>query len=178
MKKIFTLAIALTICCAINAQTNIFPATGSAGIGTTSPDPSSVLEVVSTSKGILIPRMTKNQRDAIPIPSTGLLIFQTNSTPGFYYYSGNAWVAVSTKGANAALSNLKAPTAVNQSLIPGVSDSIDLGSASLMWRNVYLTGTAVIGGNVGIGTTTPAAKLDVNGDALINGITVGKGSSI
>jgi len=59
MKKIFTLAIALTGVCGINAQTNIFPATGAAGIGTTSPDPSSVLEVVSTSKGILIPRMTK-----------------------------------------------------------------------------------------------------------------------
>jgi hypothetical protein len=31
------------------------------------------------------------------------------------------------------------------------------------------------GGNVGIGATTPGAKLDVDGDALINGLTVGKG---
>ena len=31
-------------------------------------------------------------------------------------------------------------------------------------------------GNVGIGTTTPSAKLDVNGDALINGLTVGQGA--
>ena len=177
MKKIFTLVIALTCVCAINAQTNTFPATGPAGIGTTSPDPSSVLEVVSTSKGILIPRMTKNQRDAIAIPSTGLLIFQTNSTPGFYYYSGSAWVALSQKGVSKTLNNLT-PTAVNQSLIPGMNDSIDLGSASLMWRNAYLTDTALIGGSVGIGTTTPAARLDVNGDALINGITIGKGSSI
>ncbi|HYK45340.1 MAG TPA: tail fiber domain-containing protein [Parafilimonas sp.] len=79
------------------AQTNIFPSTGAAGIGTTTPDASSLLEVKSTTKGILVPRVTKNQRDAIATPATGLLIYQTNSTPGFYYYSGTAWTAISAK---------------------------------------------------------------------------------
>jgi hypothetical protein len=80
----------------MNAQ-NTFPSSGAAGIGTTSPNASSLLEVKSTSKGILIPRMTLTQRNAIASPATGLLIFQTNSTPGFYYYSGTAWTAVTQK---------------------------------------------------------------------------------
>jgi hypothetical protein len=82
----------------VKAQ-NIFPSTGAAGIGTTTPNASSLLEIKSTSKGILIPRMTLTQRNAIPVASstTGLLIYQTNSTPGFYYYSGTAWTAVTPK---------------------------------------------------------------------------------
>src|SRR6187455_2845658 len=73
---------------------NTFPSTGAAGIGTTIPDASSLLEIKSTKKGLLIPRMTKTQRDAIASPATGLLIYQTNSTPGFYYYNGAAWAAI------------------------------------------------------------------------------------
>src|SRR5439155_16631123 len=62
------------------AQTNTFPSTGAAGIGTTTPDASSLLDVTSTTKGVLVPRMTKTERDAIASPATGLLIYQTNST--------------------------------------------------------------------------------------------------
>jgi hypothetical protein len=77
------------------AQTNIFPNNGAAGIGTTAPDASSMLEIKSTKKGLLIPRMTINKRDAIAAPATGLLIYQTNATPGFYYYNGSAWKPIS-----------------------------------------------------------------------------------
>jgi hypothetical protein len=76
---------------------NIFPSSGSAGIGTTTPNASSIFEMVSTSKGLLVPRMTKNQRDAIKSPATGLLIYATNGAPGFYYYTGTAWTAVTPK---------------------------------------------------------------------------------
>jgi len=79
--------------------------------------------------------MTKTQRDAIVSPATGLLIFQTNSTPGFYYYSGTVWVAVSGKGANTSLSNLVA-TSVNMDLIPGTDNTISLGSATKRWKDV------------------------------------------
>src|SRR5258705_13814835 len=81
----------------VHAQTNIFPSTGSAGIGTTTPDASSALEIKSTTQGLLISRLTKTQRDAIVSPATGLMIYQTNNTPGFYYYSGTAWTAVTVK---------------------------------------------------------------------------------
>ena len=93
----------------LHAQTNTFPSTGSAGIGTTTPNASSALEIKSTTQGLLISRMTKVQRDAILAPATGLLIYQTNSTPDFYYYNGSTWTAVSTNGANKSLSNLTTP---------------------------------------------------------------------
>jgi hypothetical protein len=76
------------------AQTNTFPATGSAGIGTTTPNPSSILEMSSTTKGMLLPRMTVAQRNAIVSPAIGLMIYQTNNTAGFYYYNGSGWTAV------------------------------------------------------------------------------------
>ena len=61
------------------------------GINTTTPDPSSMLDITSTDKGILIPRMTQTQRDAIASPATGLMIYQTDGRKGFYYYSGTSW---------------------------------------------------------------------------------------
>jgi hypothetical protein len=79
------------------AQTNSFPSTGAAGIGTTTPAASSLLEIRSTSKGLLISRMTQTQRNAIASPATGLLIYQSDHTAGFYYYNGTAWTAVTQK---------------------------------------------------------------------------------
>src|SRR5256885_17138126 len=106
-----SIIILMVICnSSLRAQTNTFPSTGSTGIGTTTPDASSLLEINSTTQGLLISRMTKSQRDAIVSPATGLMIYQTNNTPGFYYYSGSAWVAVSAKGVNKSLSNLTSPT--------------------------------------------------------------------
>ena len=61
------------------------------GIGTTTPDASSILELESTTQGMLTPRMLQAERDAITSPATGLLIYQTNNTPGFYYYNGSIW---------------------------------------------------------------------------------------
>ena len=70
----------------------------SVGIGTTAPDASAQLDVTSNDKGVLIPRMTQALRDAIGTPATGLLIYQTDNTPGFYYYNGSAWTAIAGSG--------------------------------------------------------------------------------
>jgi hypothetical protein len=84
----------------------VFPAfsqTVGVGVNTdgSSPDASSLLDVKSTDKGILIPRMTATQRGAIASPATGLLVFQTDATEGFYFYDGATWVRLATT-ANAA----------------------------------------------------------------------------
>ena len=52
------------------------------------PDASAMLDVQSDSKGMLIPRMTQVQRDAIAMPANGLLVFQTDEMDGFYYNEG------------------------------------------------------------------------------------------
>lgn len=51
-------------------------------------DASAMLDVQSTNKGLLTPRMTKTQRQAIHAPATGLLIYQTDSSGGYYYNGG------------------------------------------------------------------------------------------
>jgi hypothetical protein len=97
--------------------------------------------MVSTTKGMLTPRMTKTQRDAIASPATGLLIYQTNSTPGFYYFTGTAWTALKPSVLNKTLSNLTAPTKINTELLPDTSGTIDLGSSTLRWKDLYLNGS-------------------------------------
>jgi hypothetical protein len=72
--------------------------TGNVGIGTSAPDASAQLDLTSTTKGILIPRMTAAQKTAITSPSTGLLIFQTDAPAGFYYYNGSSWLNISNLG--------------------------------------------------------------------------------
>lgn len=62
------------------------------GIGTTTPEESAKLEIKSTSKGLLIPRMTSTERIGINLPATGLIVFQTDGTTGFYYYTGSEWL--------------------------------------------------------------------------------------
>lgn len=137
----------------LNAQTNTFPTSGPVGIGTTSPNIASLLDIVSTTKGILIPRMTKTQRDAIASPATGLLIYQTNSTPGFYYYDGSAWKPISAKGANTSLSNLSA-TAANADINPGTNNTFNLGASGFAWKDLYLNGAIYLNGKKAVASTT------------------------
>lgn len=75
-----------------NAQDNV-------GIGTTTPDASSKLDVTANNKGVLIPRLTTAQRLAIPSPANGLLVFDTN-LDCFYFYSSisSAWTSLCTAG--------------------------------------------------------------------------------
>ena len=60
------------------------------GIGTSTPDPSAILELSSTTKGLRIPRLTEAERQALPDPATGLLIFNT-TTGELNFYNGSSW---------------------------------------------------------------------------------------
>lgn len=82
MKKLLlhvTFCYALTTACL--AQNNV-------GINNQTPDASAALDITSTTQGMLVPRMNQNQRDGINLPATGLMIYQTDNTPGFYYNAG------------------------------------------------------------------------------------------
>lgn len=61
------------------------------GIGTTSPDASAVLDMTSTTQGVLIPRMTTTQREAITSPAIGLQVYDTD-TKAIWFYNGAAWM--------------------------------------------------------------------------------------
>jgi hypothetical protein len=120
---------------------------GQVGFGTTSPDGSAILHLNSTVKGLLIPRMTLAERNAITAPAIGLLIYQTNSTPGFYYYNAG-WKSLSAAAGsypNTRLSNLADSTAINSTLLPADSNLTDLGSMAKNWRHLYLGGDVYVG---------------------------------
>jgi hypothetical protein len=63
---------------------------GSVGIGTTNPNSAAALEVSSTTKGLLLPRMTTVQRDAIVSPVAGLILYNTTDNK-VQFYNGTAW---------------------------------------------------------------------------------------
>ena len=85
MKQFYTFLAAVLLTATTYAQV---------GINTETPDASAALDITSTTGGILVPRMTETQRDAITSAATGLMIYQTDGTPGFYYYNGSSWSEV------------------------------------------------------------------------------------
>ncbi len=64
----------------------------SVGIGTTAPDASAALDIVSSNKGALLPRVSST--GSVASPATGLIVYQTTAPTGFYYYDGSVWQQV------------------------------------------------------------------------------------
>jgi uncharacterized protein (TIGR02145 family) len=95
--KYFTIILFLFVTASTYAQT---------GIGTTAPHASAQLEVSSTTKGFLPPRMTTEQRNAIANPATGLIIYNT-TTNILEYKTASGWVSYqdTSDGVNAGEMN-------------------------------------------------------------------------
>ena len=68
----------------------------SVGIGTSTPDPSARLDVWDNQRGILIPRLTTAERNAITTPARSLLIYNTDCDEYQYYIPGTGWVSILT----------------------------------------------------------------------------------
>ena len=99
------------------------------GIGTSNPDASSVLEIQSTSKGLLIPKLSKTQRDAINSPAVGLLLYQIDNNPGFYYYTASKiWIRI---GEETIITANTASITTNINDIAANSISINTNTASI-----------------------------------------------
>jgi hypothetical protein len=67
------------------------------GIGTTNPNPSALLELKSSNKGLLVPRTSTASRLAIANPAKGLMVYDTTAA-GFWFYNGNAWAQIGGGG--------------------------------------------------------------------------------
>jgi hypothetical protein len=98
MNKFSKITLGLTLLASVAAKAQ------NVGINTSTPDASAALDVKSTTQGLLIPRMTKAQRETINMvgglstPATGLMVYQTDNTPGFYFYNGTAWASLNSGG--------------------------------------------------------------------------------
>jgi len=102
------------------------------GIQTNTPDPSSALDIVSTTKGLLIPRVTLTNSLANPspvtAPATGLMVFNSgaNQPVGFYYWNGSAWVPVTGAATNNSWLLLGNAGTVDGTNFVGTTDNVPL----------------------------------------------------
>ena len=127
------------------------------------PDNSAMLEIKSNGKGVLIPRMATADRDAIALPATGLLIFNTSSDQ-FEYYGATptpGWYGIARNGATGGWSL----TGNN-----GTSSSINflgtIDNQSLAFRTFNQPRILVDSiGRTGFGTTNPNSVINILGNS-------------
>ena len=119
------------------------------------PDPASILDLQSSSRGFLMPRMLESQKNSITNPATGLIIYQTDGADGIYY-------------------NVGTPASPNWNLISDDETSVSGGGHwTKAGDDIYYSG-----GKVGIETSSPGAAFEVAGAAWFNdsiAINGGKG---
>lgn len=134
---------------------------GNVGINNPTPHAKSLLDLTSSDKGLLTPRMTAAQRTAMfPAPDAtgkGMLVYQTDGTQGFYYYDGTAWAMIQTGNAGWGLLG-NAGTNPTTNFI-GTTDNQGLAFRANNTEHMRIAPN----GNVGIGYDSPNFKLDVLG---------------
>lgn len=132
-------------------------------------DPKAILDISSTSMGLLIPRMSEAQKNNIPAPlPDGLLVFQTNTTRGFYVVHEGAWTPL-TQGKGGwdvwgnYLLNTEDPT-------PDFIGTTDARSMMFRTNNIhrmqldYSTGYLAVGHPINTGAAGAAKeRLDIGG---------------
>ena len=128
-------------------------ANGNVGIGTTGPAATSILDLTSTTKGFLAPRMTTTQRDAISTPATGLFVYNTTDNQ-YNVFNGTTWGAVG--GGGGAWSDLTVPTG-------NLTLAMDADTTTFNW-DTLTTGTGWTGASTSLSSGT-LESLSVNSTA-------------
>jgi hypothetical protein len=148
------------------AGNDVYNTTGEVGIGTSTPAATAALDVSSTTKGVLIPRMTAAQKSAISSPSNGLLIFQTDAPAGFYFYNGSAWISISNPGTTTRF----LPHSNNFAHFAGLQSLSSLASGSYVALN---NSDLVIDVPSGYSSNKVVIKWDTWGDVATSGAANG-----
>jgi len=150
-KKTIFITVLLCFLC-INAFSQV-------GIGTTAPNSSSQLEISSTIGGLLVPRMTQVERAAITTPATGLLVYQTDATSGFWYYNGTSWTTFTSSGWS-----ITGDTGTNSATnFIGSTDSQDVVIATNDTERIRFQSD----GDIGINQNNPSTKIHITGTAPV-----------
>ena len=140
------------------------------GIGTTTPNNSSSLDVVSTTRGVLIPRMTVAQRIAIVNPAEGLLVYQINDVKGFYFYNGTSW--------NRLLDKSKDGNPIG-TIISFYTNNVPSGylecNGAAVSRTTYADLFSIIGASYGAGNGTTTFNLPDYRGQFLRGYNHGSG---
>ncbi|MBK7433441.1 MAG: hypothetical protein IPI66_05685 [Chitinophagaceae bacterium] len=128
---------------------------------------SAMLDVTSTTKGLLIPRMTSAQRTAIASPAEGLMVYQTDAPVGLYIYRSGAWIIISTS-TNWSITGNAGTSPATPNFV-GSTDNVDVAFRTFNTEAFRMTNAQ----KLLIGVTTPTApgtqKMEVynaSGDAL------------
>lgn len=132
----------------VTAQNIAINSTGTAAVA------SAMLDITSTTSGLLVPRMTAAQRAAIGTPATGLIVYQTDAGTlgtGFYFYNGTAWVPWSTNSGGWGLTG-NTGTAIATNFI-GTTDAIAFAIRTTNTERGRFTAT----GEFVVGSTTTFA---------------------
>ena len=157
-------------------------------------DATALLDVKSTTKGMLIPRMTTAQRTGITTPATGLLVFDTDVN-AFWYFDGTAWTKLEVAGNNWSVTGNSATTAGTHFI--GTTDEVPLTikvnnqvagyissttapvtSNNTSWGHLALSQNTTGRRNVAIGNqslmnnTTGQYNTALGYQTLLNGITI------
>lgn len=150
---------------------------------------SAMLDIVSTTKGLLIPRMTHANMTGIGAPATGLLVYTTDAPASFYYYNGAAWVPLlsnsTTNGGWALTGNtncIPSGTAIGTAITGGsnfigTADTHDFVIATSTGGSTYERMRITSAGNVGISNNAPGALLDIGTAASVLGVMRLEGST-
>lgn len=128
MKKLIHYVTILSI---IVISSNVYAQKDNVGIGTKAPDQSAILDLSSSTKGLLVPRLSESQRNSINAPAKGLLIYQTDNKEGFYFYTGDAWQTLRTGAANEAL-------AIGDAWVQGGNSNVPDANAGVIGTNVLI----------------------------------------
>lgn len=131
------------------------------GIGTTTVDPSAELEILSTDQGVLVPRMLEAEKNAIAAPAKGLLVYQTNGAAGFWYFDGTIWTNFGGGSAGWAITGDAGTTPATNFI--GTIDAVDFVVKTNSAESFRIDANS----NVGVGTTTPRALVDIEGPGPI-----------